>query len=125
MRKCLPLLAAAALPLAGCATSPYGYNGYGSPYGSAYGYGYNDPVTAVIGALGQSYGGYGYGSGSSQAAVNACGSYAARFGRSTVTSVRQTSGSRMKVYGYSNRGYGRDNWDCTFRSDGRITDFDI
>jgi hypothetical protein len=122
MRNLLPLLAAAALPLAGCATSPYGYSGYGSPYGSAYGY--NDPVTAVIGALGQSYGGYGYG-GFSQAATNACGRYAARYGRATVTGVRQTSSSRIKVYGYSNRGYGRDNWDCTFRSDGRITDFDI
>jgi len=123
MRKTLPLLAAVALPLAGCTT--YGYDGYGyDRYG--YGYGYNDPVTAVIGALGQSYSPYGYGySGFSQAAANACGSYAARFGRATVTSVRQSSYDRMHVYGFSNRGYGRDNWDCTFRSDGRITDFDI
>ena len=53
MRKCLPLLAAAALPLAGCATGPYGYNGYGSPYGSAYGYGHGSGGTAYHGAYGR------------------------------------------------------------------------
>ncbi len=124
MRKIHVPLIGLALALGACATNPYG--AYGNPYGT-YG-GMGGPLEAVLGGvLGGGYGGYGYGSGSSfqQAAVNACGSYAARFGRSTVTSVRQTSGSRMKVYGYSNRGYGRDNWDCTFRSDGRITDFDI
>ena len=121
MRKALPLLlAAAAMPLAACATSPYGYNSYSS----AYGYGYNNPVTAVIGALGSAYSPYGYG-GFGQAAANACAGYASRFGSVRVTNVRQTSSSRMKVYGYVSRGYGADNWDCTFRSDGRITDFDL
>lgn len=121
MRKFLPLIAAMALPLAACATSPYGY-------------GYNDPVSSIlgsIGTLGSGYGGYGYnsygyGGGFSQAAASACANYASRYGPVQVTSVRQSSSDRMKVYGYTSRGgYSRDNWDCTFRSDGRITDFDI
>ena len=118
MRKTL-LLAAMALPLAGCATygSPYGYDRYSS---SRYGYGYN-PILSAIGALGGSYGG----SGLTSAAANACASVASRYGPVRVTSVRQSSYDRVKVYGYAQRGYRNDNWDCTFRSDGRITDFDI
>ena len=54
-----------------------------------------------------------------------CASVASRYGPVRVTSVRQTSSSRVKVYGYAQRGYRTDNWDCTVRSDGRITDFDI
>lgn len=113
MRKSV-LLSLAALPLAACATSPYGY-------------GYNDPLSAVIGALGSSYasGGYGYSSGFGQAAASACANYAARYGAPSVTNVQQTSSSRMKVYGYVSDGYRSNNWDCTFRSDGRITDFDL
>jgi hypothetical protein len=117
MRKLLPLAAACALPLAACATNPYG-SGYGS-----------DPVNAVlgtIGALGSGYGsGYGYGSGFGQAAAGACANYASRYGAVQVTSVRQTSSDKVHVYGYVSRGYGSDDFDCSFRSDGRISDFDI
>ena len=123
MRKSLYLIAAMALPLAACATNPYG-TGYGA-----------DPVSQIlgsIGTLGGGYGGYGqsgygygYGGGLSQAAASACASVAARYGPVQVTSVRQSSYDRVKVYGYAQRGYRTDNWDCTFRSDGRITDFDI
>ena len=122
MRKTLFLLAAA-LPLAACATSPYGYNGYG--YRSSYN---NDPVTAVIGALGSAYSPYGYGYGGygfSQAAAGACANYASRYGAVRVTSVRQTSSDKVHVYGYVSRGYGSDDFDCSFRSDGRISDFDL
>ena len=122
MRKTPFLIAAVALPLAACATysSPYGYDNYG--YRSSY---YN-PVTSVIGALSGAYSPYGYGYGGfSQAAASACANVASRYGPVRVTSVRQTSSSRVKVYGYAQRGYRTDNWDCTFRSDGRITDFDI
>ena len=119
MRKLL-LLTAVTLPLAACMASPYGY-GYNDPYRSGdrygYGHGYN-PVVGAIGALG-------YGSSFSQAAVNACASVASRYGPVRITNVRQTSSNRMKVYGYAQRGFRTDNWDCTFRSDGRITDFDI
>ena len=63
--------------------------------------------------------------GLSQAAAGACANVASRYGPVRVTSVRQTSYDRVKVYGYAQRGYRTDNWDCTFRSDGRISDFDI
>lgn len=119
MRKTLPLIAAMALPLAACATSPYG---------SSYGY-RSDPLSQIlgsIGTMGSAYSPYGYGYGGfSQAAAQACASVASRYGPVRVTSVRQTSSSRVKVYGYAQRGFRTDNWDCTFRSDGRITDFDI
>ena len=119
MRKFL-LLAAAALPLAACATYGSGY-GYGyDRYGYTRGYGYN-PIVSAIGALG---GGYSYG-GFRQTAASVCANVASRYGPVRVTSVRQTSSSRVKVYGYAQRGYRTDNWDCTVRSDGRITDFDI
>jgi hypothetical protein len=117
MRKTLPLIAAMALPLAACATSPYG-TGYGS-----------DPLSTIlgsIGTMGSAYSPYGYGGGGfSQAAAQACASVASRYGPVRVTSVRQSSYDRVKVYGYAQRGFSTDNWDCTFRSDGRITDFDI
>ena len=130
MRKTLPLIAAIALPLAACATSPYGYDRYGYDRYSynRYGYGY-DPVSTIvgsIGALGGAHSPYSYGSVSfSQVAASACANYASRYGAVRVTSVRQTSSDRMHVYGYVSRGWGSDNWDCTFRADGRITDFDL
>ena len=106
MRIPLPLIAvAAALPLAACTTSPYGY-GY-NPY-------------STIGSLGGAYG-----SSFSQAAANACAGYASRYGRVSVRQVRQVSRSSMKVWGQVNRGFRSESWDCTFRSDGRITDFDL
>ena len=123
MRKFLPLIAAMSLPLAGCMTSPYGS-----------GYGATDPVSAVLGSIGAlggasspyGYGGYGYGgAGFSQAAANACASYASRYGSVSITSVRQTSSDKVHVYGIVSRGYGGDDFDCSFRSDGRISDFDI
>lgn len=120
MRKTLPLVAALTLPLAACATSPYG-TGYGA-----------DPVSTIlgsIGTLGSGYGqsgyGYGYGGGFSQAAVQACANYASRYGMVRVTNVRQTSSDKIHVYGTVSRGYGGDGFDCSFRSDGRISDFDI
>jgi hypothetical protein len=121
MRKTLPLVAAMALPLAACATSPYG-TGYGA-----------DPVSTIlgsIGTLGSGYGGhsgygYGYGGGFSQAAAGACANYASRYGAVRITSVRQTSSDKVHVYGYVSRGFGSDDFDCSFRSDGRISDFDL
>ena len=114
MRKIFPLIAAMSMPLAACATSPYGYGA--------------DPLSAIIGSIGtmgSAYSPYGYGGGFSQSAAQACASVASRYGPVRVTSVRQSSYDRVKVYGYAQRGFRTDNWDCTFRSDGRITDFDI
>ena len=47
MRKTLPLVAALTLPLAACATSPYG-TGYGA-----------DPVSTILGSIGTLGSGYG------------------------------------------------------------------
>jgi hypothetical protein len=114
MRKFLPLLAAAALPLAACAMSPYGYGSTG--YGS---YGTYNPVYGSIGALG-------YGSNFRQAAATSCANHAARYGRVSVRNVQALDSSHVKVFGYVSRnGYRSEGWDCTFRSDGRITDFDL
>lgn len=120
MRKSLPFIAAMALPLAACATSPYGT-----------GYGYN-PLGQILGSIGtlggaygsSGYGGYGYGN-FGQAAAQACANYASRYGAVRVTSVRQTSSDKVHVYGYVSRGYGSDDFDCSFRSDGRVSDFDL
>jgi len=122
MRKTtLALAAAISLPLAACATSPYGSN-----------YGYNsNPLGAIIGSIGtmgSAYSPYGYGSGYgnfSQAAAQACANYASRYGAVRVTNVRQTSSDKVHVYGIISRGYGSDDFDCSFRSDGRVTDFDL
>ena len=121
MRKTLPLIAAMSLPLAACMTSPYG-SGYGA-----------DPLSTIlgsIGSMGSAYGSpYGYGgygnAGFSQAAAQACANYASRYGAVRITSVRQASSGNMHVYGTVSRGYGGDNFDCTFRTDGRISDFDL
>ena len=94
MRKSLLILAAAALPLAGCAMSPYGY-GYDS-YGSNYGYGTYNPVYGSIGALG-------YGSNFRQAAAASCANFAARYGRVSVRNVQSLDSSHVKVFGYVSR----------------------
>ena len=121
MRK-LMFLAAAALPLAACATSPYGYNN-SNPYGSS---GVLGALGGVLGASSGYNSGYGYNSSSfQQAAVNSCARTAARYGQVSVTQVRQVSRSTLRVYGQVRTNYRARNWDCDFRSDGRITDFDI
>lgn len=107
MRVTLPLAAAGALALGACAVSPHGY-------GNTY-----NPVYGSIGALGSNYGGF------SQAAANACANYASRYGRVSVRNVRQLDANHVKVFGYVNQGYRNEGWDCTVRSDGRITDFDL
>ncbi|MBA3676981.1 MAG: hypothetical protein H0W74_06195 [Sphingosinicella sp.] len=119
MRKSLaPLLCVATLGLGACATNPYG--------------GMGGPLEAVLGSvLGGSQGGYGgsqggYGSGNfQQAAVNACGNEASRYGQVSVSDVRQQSSSTLRVYGTVGSNYGNRNFQCSYRSDGRITDFDI
>lgn len=132
MRKLFaPILLAGTLALGACATSPYG--GMGGPLetvlgsvlgGSVGGYG-----NGSYGGYGNGgYGGYGgYGSGNfQQAAINACGSQASRYGQVQIRDVRQQSSSTLRVYGNVYNRYGRsDDFACSFRSDGRITDFDL
>jgi hypothetical protein len=133
MRKSLAILTVgSALALGACATSPYGsqYGGYGSPYG-----GMGGPLEAVLGtvlgAAGSSSYGYGnqgyYGGGGNfqQAAVNACGNAASRYGQVSIRDVRQISRDTLRVYGLIGSAYRTNDFECNFRSDGRITDFDI
>ena len=131
MRKLLSIsLLGSAMALSACATSPYGsqYGGYGSPYG-AYG-GVGGPLEAIIGAIGAAgnsgyYGNPGYGNNFQQAAVNACASVAARYGQVQIRDVRMSSRDTLRVYGIAGSAYGARDFGCSFRSDGRITDFDI
>lgn len=113
MRKFItPLLLGSALALGGCA----GYGGMGGPLETVLG--------SVLG--GQAGSGYGYGNqGFSQAAVNACAQYASRYGQVGISNVRQQSSSTLRVSGVVNNGYRQDDFACSYRSDGRITDFDI
>lgn len=113
MRKLFAPLILGSLTLAGCATSPLG------------GYGMGGPLEAVLGSvLGGSSQGYGSSS-FQQAAVNACGAQASRYGQVSIQDVRQQSSSTLRVYGVVGSNYGSRNFACSFRNDGRITDFDI
>jgi hypothetical protein len=112
------------LSLAGCATYPdYGYNS--NPIGAVLG--------SVLGGSGNSYnngyGGY-YGMGGptfQQSAVEGCAYHAQRYGRVNVQNVQQISGDTLRVYGSIdlNNRYERRPFACSFRADGRVTDFDI
>ena len=106
----LALVCVAALPLGACTT--YGSNPLGSVLGSVLGAG--DPY-------------YGQGGQTLEAAAaEACAYEARRYGYATVTGVRAQSSSTLRVSGYVQTGnYGRRSFGCSFREDGRITDFDI
>jgi len=98
-----------ALSLAGCTA-------YGDQLGSILGTGYNN-------------GNY-YGMGGptfQQSAVDGCAYQAQRYGRVSIGNVQQVSGDTMRVYGTIdlNSNYQRRPFACSFRADGRITDFDI
>ena len=115
MRKSLtPLILAAFLPLAGCA---YGLGGLG---------GGQDVLGSVLGGVlggNRAMGGQSF----QAAAVEACANEARRYGSVSVSDVRQVSSSTLRVFGTintSNYG-GQRRFDCDFREDGRITDFDL
>ena len=110
MRKSFSSLAIiGALSLGGCATSPYG--------------GMGGPLEAVLGSvLGADQSG---GNDFQRAAVNACGNYASQYGQVSVRDVRQQSRDTLRVYGLIGTNFGTRDFECSFRSDGRITDFDV
>ena len=112
----------------------YGNGGYGV-YGNGT-YGNGTYGNGTYGYPSQSRG-YGYGSQNfERAAVDACGAQAQRYGRVSIDDVELRSRSTVRVRGMieANAGYGgygsygggieRRTFDCSFRSDGRITDFD-
>ena len=110
MRKSFSSLAIiGGLSLGGCATSPYG--------------GMGGPLEAVLGSvLGAGQSG---GNDFQRAAVNACGNYASQYGQVSVRDVRQQSRDTLRVYGLIGTNFGTRDFECSFRSDGRITDFDV
>jgi hypothetical protein len=117
MRKLIfPAIAAGTLMLGGCAA------GLG-------GYGYGDPLSGILGSvLGGGLGGSGYANVNSRelqsAAVNACGEQASQYGQVSVDGVQQVSNSSLQVQGrVASNAYQQRSWACTFRADGRITDF--
>ena len=110
MRKVLiPAIAAGTLLLGGCATG-YGGSPLGGILGSVLGGGggYNDNNLSQF----------------ERAAVNACGQQASQYGRVSISDVRQTSRDTVRVDGrIDTYDRNRDQFTCTFRSDGRIVDF--
>ena len=107
-RQILSLLALAALPLSGCTA-------LGGP----------DILGSVLGG-GTSSGAYGRGGPDFRTmAVDTCGAEASRYGRVGITQVQQVSRSTLRVYGTIDSNYRRHNFACSFREDGRITDFDV
>ena len=89
-----------------------------------------DPLTGILGSVlggGGAYGSPGSaGTSFERAAVDACGSYASRYGRVSITNVRQNSRTALTVYGTIDDGrYQPRGFTCSFTSDGRIGDFRI
>ena len=105
-------------------------------------------IAAITSAIGRDDGRYGYGYGNRYRsnynyAVQACANEAQRMGRGRIqiTDVDRVGNDRYRVrglvqagygggYGYDrggydryDRGYGRDDFTCTARGNGRITDF--
>ncbi len=115
MRKIiLPALMSGTLLLGGCAASP-GYGG--GPLDGVLGgiFGSNDPGDRDLSEF-------------ERAAVSACGREADRTTRDRVRVERvdQVTRDTVRVDGrIETRDRDRDNFTCTFRSDGRIVDFRI
>lgn len=114
MRKSFTtLLLAGSLTLGGCATGLGGLAGQ-QVLGSVLG--------GVLGGRGHTGQG---GPDFQNMAVEACGQEASRYGRPSVSDVRQVDRDTLRVYGNINDGYRQRNFGCNYRSDGRITDFDV
>ena len=104
---------AGTMMLGGCAT---GLGGYG-----------NDPLGGLLGGiLGGGYGNYNDGYNANdfeRAAVNACGQEASRYGSVRIVDVNRGSDTVRVLGRIDTRDTRRDEFTCTFRSDGRIVDF--
>lgn len=115
MRKfLLPILFVAFLPLGGCVQGLGGMGGQdvlGSVLGS------------VLGGQNQGMGGQNF----EDAAVEACANEARRYGSVNISGVRAQSNGTLRVSGTvdTNNGYDRRGFGCSYREDGRITDFNV
>lgn len=106
------------MALGGCAS----YGGLGGGAGQSV-------LGSVLGSVlntGGNGGYYGQGGPSLQeAAIEGCAIEANRYGRAGVTDVRQQDSNTLRVFGTIDTNYQRRAFACSFRSDGRITDFDV
>ena len=120
MRKItITTVLASTLLLGGCAQT--GLEGLGgNPIGGILG-------SVLAGGLGTAGSGSGYGSQDfEQAAVNACGQQASQYGQVRINDVGQTSRDSVRVDGtIAQNNYQQRSFTCSFRSDGRITDFRV
>ncbi len=115
-----PAIAAATVMLAGC--TAYGSDPLGGIFG---GDPYRDDEYRD-----DRYGADRYGTGYSndfeRAAFNACGQRATRYGRVAIDRVDQVTRDSVRVVGRTDsRDRRRDEFTCTFRSDGRVIDFRV
>ena len=112
MRKLfIPIFLAGGLSVGGCTTAGIAEQVLGSVLGGG------------LGGQG-GYGNNGYGNQNfQQAAVNACGQQAQRYGQVRIDNVEQRSSS-MRVYGtVQTNNYDQRQFACSFSSSGRITEF--
>ena len=107
MRKSI-LLLAALLPLGGCTTGLGGPGVLGSVLGQ------------VLNSGAQGRGGADF----QTMAIDACGAEASRYGRVAITDIQAASRSTLRVFGTVDTNYQRQSFACSYREDGRITDFD-
>ncbi len=109
----LAIMLAGSFSLTGCAA------GLGDPTG-----GLGPVLGAVLGAGND--GRYGQGGPDfREVAIDACGNHASRYGQVRINDVRQASRDTMHVYGTVSNNYQQRSFGCAFRSDGRITGFEI
>ena len=113
MRKSiLPILLITTMPLAGCAAGMGGLSGP-SVLGSVLG--------NVLASGAQGRGGADF----QTMAIDACGAEASRYGRVSITDVRASSRSTLRVFGTVDaNNFQRHAFACSYREDGRIIDFD-
>ena len=93
-------------------------------------YGLGDPTGGLGTVLGSVLGGGGGYQGQGgptfqQAAIDACAAEASRYGQVRISNVQQSGSNTMRVYGTIGNNYQQRGFGCSFRSDGRITDFDV
>ena len=115
-RFLLPILFVACIPLGGCVQGLGGMGG-------------QDVLGSVLGSVlggqrqNQGMGGQNF----EDAAVEACANEARRYGSVNISDVRAQSNSTLRVSGTvdTNNGYNRRGFGCSYREDGRITDFSV
>ena len=117
--RLVPALAATAM-LGGCSA----YGGLGGLGGILGGDTYRSGSGGYERYRGDDLYGTNYSNDFERAAFNACGRQASQYGRVAIDRVEQIDRNAVRVIGrIDSRDTRRDEFGCTFRSDGRIVDF--